>query len=157
MRRIAILTAIAIAAPVAAVYAQPRGEVRVEVRDRPDGWRHERYDHYGRSRFNTDFRGRWVSLGRGFNASSQRQLISVNGQNRFSKIRIEGVRGEPMIQKVLIEFAGRRGGEQAVEFNESLPNGAGEVIDLNGDDRRINRIIVYTDPRSRGSYSVYGG
>jgi hypothetical protein len=156
MKHIALLTAIAMATPVAAAYAQPRGEVRVEVRDRPDGWRHERYDHYGRSHFNTDFRGRWISLGGGFNANNHRQFIAVNGQSRFNRIRIEGVRGEPVIQKVTIEFAGRQGGSQSVDFNEALPNGAGEVIDLNGDDRRISRIIVYTDPRSRGSYSVYG-
>jgi hypothetical protein len=156
MKRIAILTAIAMAAPIAAAYAQPRGEVRIEVRDRPDGWRHERYDHYGRSHFNTDFRGRWTSLGGGFSASNHRQFIAVNGQSRFNKLRIEGVRGEPVIQKITIEFAGRQGGSQSVDFNEALPNGAGEVIDLNGDDRRISRIIVYTDPRSRGSYSVYG-
>src|SRR3954468_7768596 len=100
MKHIALLTAIAMATPVAAAYAQPRGEVRVEVRDRPDGWRHERYDHYGRSHFNTDFRGRWISLGGGFNANNHRQFIAVNGQSRFNRIRIEGVRGEPVIQKV---------------------------------------------------------
>ena len=155
MKSIAILTALVMTAPVVAV-AQPRVQVEVRDRDRDAGWHHERYDNYGRSRFNKDFRGRWVSLGRGLNASNQRQFIAVNGEGRYRKIRIEGVRGEPMLKKVYIEFAGKQAGEQSVEFNSSLANGAGEVIDLNGDDRRITRIVVYTDARSRGSYSVYG-
>jgi hypothetical protein len=32
----------------------------------------------------------------------------------------------------------------------------GEVIDLNGGVRRVNRIIVYTDGQARGAYSIYG-
>jgi hypothetical protein len=158
MKRIALLTSLAMAAPVAA-YASPPvrvADVQVYERDRDPSitvrWNHERYERFGRSRHAHD-RGRWVSLGDGFSAANQRQFIAVNGVGRYRKLRIEGVRGEPVIAKVTIEF---ENGTQSVEFNERLPNGAGEVIDLNGDVRKINRIIVYTDPRSRGAYSVYG-
>ena len=117
-------------------------------------WNREHYDRYDHSHWRKDFRGRWEPLAQGFNARTERQYIKLNGNGKYRKLRIEGVRGEPVILKIAIEFADKTG--QAVDYRESLPSGSGEVIDLNGGDRRINRIIVYTDPSSRGSYSVYG-
>lgn len=160
MRRIALLTTIALGIPVAAL-AQPGDRARVEIRDRDRDigieWRRDRYDRYDDYRRGPawrDYRGRWVSFGRGYNASNQRQFIHVSGSGRFRMIRIEGVRGEPVVQKVLVEF--ENGSHQAIELDTSLRRGVGEVIDLNGRDRRISRIVVYTDPRSRGAYAVYG-
>ena len=166
MRRIAMLTALAIAAPVAA-YAQP---VRVYERDRDYYgrdyydrdrdrdrdveivFRHDRYDNWNRSHWYQES-NRWQPLARYYSARTDRQFIPVSG-GRFRAIRIEAVRGEPVILKVAIEFMNRQ--TQAVELNQRLPRGSGEVIDLNGGERRINRIIVYTDPRFRGAYSIYG-
>jgi hypothetical protein len=59
-----------------------------------------------------------------------------------------------MITQVKIEFENET--LQTVDMNTTLPAGAGEVIDLNGDVRQIRRVIVYTAPQSRGSYTVYG-
>lgn len=153
MRRIALLTALAMAVPVAS-FAQPS---RVYVRDRdPDvsvTFSRDRYDRYDRSHWRRDFRGRWTPLARGYSSRSDRQFIPVRGE-AFRKLRIEGVRGRPVIQKIAIEFMNRS--TQAVDLDMELERGTGEVIDLNGDVRRINRIIVYTDPRSRGAYTLYG-
>jgi len=166
MRRIALLTALVVSAPLAA-YAAP--QVRVADRDdtrkdqdhdrdrdhdRNANWNRERYDRYDRSHWAKDFHGRWVMLARANDARSERQFIHVDGAGRYRKLRIEGVRGEPVIAKIGIEFSD--GTNQVVDYRESLPAGAGEVIDLNGGDRRISRIMVYTDPHSRGSYAVYG-
>jgi hypothetical protein len=158
MRRIALLTALAIAAPVAA-YAQP---VRVYERDRDyyrdrhdrydSGFSHDRYDRWDRSRWYNEH-GRWETIARAYSAQSDRQFIPVNGE-RFRRIRIEAVRGQPLVQKIVVEFMDRT--SQAVDINERLARGQGEMIDLNGGERRINRIIVYTDPRFRGAYSIYG-
>ena len=151
MKKLALLTAAAMAFSTAAM-AQPRIVVRApEVNVQ---WGRERYEGYENSHVRRDFRGRWTPLAQGYSARTERQFINVGGQGRFRKIRIEGVRGEPMILKVGIEFLDKT--TQAVDYRETLPRGTGEVIDLNGDTRRINRIIVYTDPHSRGSYSVYG-
>ena len=162
MRGIALLAALVMSMPVAA-QAEPHGRVadrdgapRSYDRDRDhnDGaWTRERYEHYGHSHWAKDFRGRWAPLAQGYSARSDRQFINLGGA-RYRKLRVEAVRGEPVILKIAIEFADKT--NQAVEYRESLPAGTGEVIDLNGGDRRINRIIVYTDPHSRGSYSVYG-
>lgn len=160
MRGFALLTTLALTAGTAA-YAQPvRDDERVQWRD-PDrdvnrndnGWSRDRYDRYYDSHWARDFRGRWMPLARGYSAQSDRQFIMLRG-TRLSKLRIEGVRGAPLIQKIAIEFGD--GSSQAVDLDMTLPRGAGEVIDLNGRTRRVNRIIVYTDPRNRGSYSLYG-
>ena len=160
MRRIAICTVLAVAAPTAVAIAQPpqqtyqRDRDRDRDRDRGDGgWTRDRYDRYGQSHWSRDFRGRWVGLARAFSARTERQFIHVDG-GRYRKLRVEAVRGEPVIRKIAIEFGD--GTAQAVDVDMRLPAGAGEVIDLNGGARNIKRIIVYSDPRSRGSYSIYG-
>ena len=151
MKRIALLTAAAMAFSTAAM-AQPRIEVRApEVNIQ---WNRERYEGYERSHWRHDFRGRWTPLAQGYSSRTDRQFINVGGPGRFRKLRIEGVRGEPVILKIAIEFGDKT--TQAIEYRGALPRGTGEVIDLNGDTRRINRIIVYTDRNSRGAYSIYG-
>lgn len=154
-RAIALVTALAMAIPAIPTIASAQG-ARVVVRT-PEvtvNWNRERYDRYEGSRWHRDRAMRWQPLATGYNARTDRQFINLAGRGAYRKLRIEGVRGEPVILKIAIEFADRS--NQAVEYRESLPAGTGEVIDLNGDARRINRIIVYTDPHSRGSYSVYG-
>lgn len=116
-------------------------------------WRLDRYDRFDQSRWARGFRGRWVPLITGVPARTGRQFIQVRG-GRFSALRIESVAGEPVIQKIAIEFRNRTG--QAMELWEPFPAGTGQVIDLVGGERRIDRIIIYTDPRSAGAYSVYG-
>jgi len=81
-------------------------------------------------------------------------MIPVDAGNRYSKLRIQGTSGAPVVTRVTVHFA--RGGSQVVDLNERLSGGAGSVIDLNGDTRRISRIVVQTDGRSRGEYAVYG-
>jgi hypothetical protein len=162
MNRIALLTVLLISIP-AASYASPHGPVAegdgVRVVIHADvhndaSWNRERYDRYEHSHWSRDFRGKWEPLAQGYNARSDRQFINIGGNGRYRKLRIEAVRGEPVLLKIAIEFMDRT--SQAVEYRETLPTGTGEVIDLNGGDRRIKRIIIYTDPHSRGSYSVYG-
>ena len=160
MRRIALCTVLALTASTAAfadppqTYERDRADVRDRDRDHSDGgWTRDRYDHYGQSHWSRDFRGRWVGLARAFSARTERQFIHVDG-GRYRRLRVEAVRGEPVIRKIAIEFGD--GTAQAVDVDMRLTSGAGEVIDLNGGARNIKRIIVYSDPRSRGSYSIYG-
>lgn len=67
---------------------------------------------------------------------------------------VEGLRGEPAISKIAINFANDT--TQVVQMNTTLPAGSGEVIDLEGNARKVVRIVVYADPRSRGLYAIYG-
>lgn len=101
-------------------------------------------------------RAGWVTLAEAYSADSERQFINLEGRGgEFRRLRIEGVRGEPVITRVAIEYMDRD--MQIVDLNERLSRGEGEVIQLHGRGQRINRIIVYTDPeRGRGRYTVYG-
>jgi hypothetical protein len=163
MKRIALFAALATAVPAVA-FAQnvpqqtydrdrDRDHVRDRDRDHQDAYNRDHYDRYDRSHWATDFRGRWVPLASGYSGRTDRQFINV-GNGRYRKIRIEAVRGEPVVTKIAIEFADHT--TQAVDLDSRLTRGAGDVIDLNGGVRQIHRIIVYTDRRGGGSYSVYG-
>jgi len=165
MKSIALLTVLAAAAPAAATYADPvqtyqrdrdndrdRDHDRDRDRDRADAFRHEHYDRFGTSHWATD-RGRWTRLVRA-NAASGRREFLIGTQNRYRTFRLESLSGEPMIGKIAINFAD--GGTQVVQLNTAMPAGSGEVIDLQGRERRVGRIIVYADPRSRGAYAIYG-
>jgi hypothetical protein len=151
MIRIPLLTALALVTSTVAA-AQP---VRVERRDDTIIYRRDRdhYDRYDDSHWARDLRGRWTPLGREFNARNQRQAI-VLSNDRFRRLRLEAVRGRPLITRVVIEFG--NGSAQTIDLNSSLSTGAGEVIDLAGGTRGVRRIIVFTDPQARGTYAVYG-
>lgn len=183
MKYIALSTALALAIP-AAVGAQPRGHAPDQdtsqqtydrdrspypdrerypypYRDRspyPDRERYRdryyqryHYDRYDHSRWERDLP--WIFLARRHSGDSDRQVIDLGGR-RLRALRIEAVRGAPAILGLDIEF--ESGAVQAVALDARLPRGAGEVIDLAGRERRIQRIVVYTDPGSRGMYMVFG-
>jgi len=170
MRLPGILTALAIAA--APAYAEP---VPVPTDDgiydrhsdrhdsRRDGWydRDDRNDRnvydagrYVRFEASRDFRGRWVPLMRRTDADNGRQFIEVAGRGgRLDKLRIESDRGTPLIKRVAIEY--RNGTREVLRVDATLSRGHGQVIDLQG-KKRVSRIVVITDPRFDGVYSVYG-
>ena len=157
MRLMTLFTTLALTAATAAYAAPPRDYDHDRDRDRDRDHEvtvnRDHYDHYGRSHWARDFHGRWRPLAQIAGTRDERQFgPSIN--NRYRKIRVEAVRGAPMITQVKIEFENET--LQTVDMNMTLPAGAGEVIDLNGDVRQIRRVIVYTAPHSRGSYTVYG-
>lgn len=183
MKRIGIATVLALAIPAAA-YAQPpapdqntpRTYDRDRDRDRDDrdrgdhdrdvydrdyehhhhdhGWfRHEHYDRFGNSHWASDIPGRWVTLAHANSASGRREFM-VGTTNRYRAFRVEGLHGQPAIGRIAINFAD--GTTQVVQLNTVLPAGSGEVIDLQGHERTVVRIVVHADPRSRGVYAIYG-
>ncbi len=153
MRRLIILALATLATAAASVAsAQPR-RVTIEERDRP-GYYEECYDRYGRRLEPDRWRGRWMTLSEETSATSERQFINVLGRGgRMDRLILEGASGTPMIERVAVEFADRQ--TQVWDLNRRLRPGADAVIELGG-PKRIHRIIVYTDPRYRGSYSIYG-
>jgi hypothetical protein len=167
MRRFAWITALAVATTTSVAIAQ-NYDPDYAQRDAERGWftrhipyryethvydRDYRYDRDARvERFD---RGRWVTLADDYSAGTDKQSIAVNGRGgRFGKIRVQATRGAPVIHKIAIEYLGDPN-VQAVEMNRRLAPGSGETIRLNG-SRRINRIVVYTEPSYRGAYSIFG-
>jgi hypothetical protein len=172
MKSLAWVTALAIATTTSVAIAQPAIDYDYSRRDEDRGWftrhlpyryeTHDRYDHNDRDlRYDRDGRSgrydraRWVPIAQQYSAATNKQSISVMGRGgKFSRIRVEAVRGAPVIHKVAIEYMGDPN-VQAVELNRRFAPGTGETIRLNG-DRRINRIVIYTEPSYRGSYSIFG-
>jgi len=97
---------------------------------------------------------RWTSL-----AASQvrngRQVINVSSRQKFTKLKIEATRGITMIDKVHITFANGR--TQVVELDARIGmSGRPAMIDLQGRDRQISRIVIMTKGSSRSSFAVLG-
>lgn len=146
MRTFALSAALLMAVPLAA-YADPP---QTYDRDRDRAFEHERYDRWNDSHWSRDYNGRWRTFGQTFNARNDRQFVNLNG--RYHVLRLQAVRGEPEIERVVVQYMD--GDTQTVEINSRLPDGAGEVIRLDP-SRRINRVTVYTQRNTRGLYSVY--
>jgi hypothetical protein len=143
------------AVPVAA-YADPPQTQNDRDRDRDHDrayYDHERYDHWNDSHWSRDYHGRWRTFGQTFNARNDRQFINLGG-GRYHMLRLEAVRGEPKIDRVTILFSD--GTSQTVQLDTQLTGGAGEVIRIDP-DRRVRRVIVFTEPTTRGLYSVHAG
>ncbi|MCW5801575.1 MAG: hypothetical protein KIT31_04255 [Deltaproteobacteria bacterium] len=163
MRRILVFAMLALSISTTAA-AQPwpwpydRGNTpeRYDQRDtRYDGrYERDRYSARDRYRWTRDYRGRWVTLASGYSARTDRQFVNLRGAGPYRHLRIEADRGRPVILKVAIQDM--RGNTQVVNMRERLTAGEGQVITLN-QGAPINRIVVYTDPRAGGAYSVYGG
>jgi len=99
----------------------------------------------------------WVTLVAPVPTVRDRQNIHV-GRNlgRFSQLRFDMIRGDAYVQQLAIEYID--GSTQVVPIARRISEGdPGLVIPLQGvRDRAINRVIVYTDPRSRGAYQLLG-
>jgi hypothetical protein len=151
MRSIALSTALLVAIPMAA-YADPPQAQSDRDRGRDGASEHERYDRWNDSHWSHDYHGRWRTIGQTFSARNDRQFINLNG--RYHMLRLQAVRGEPAIDRVVVQYVD--GDTQTVQLDSRLTDGAGEVIRLDP-SRRINRVTVFTEPNQRGRYSVYAG
>jgi len=77
------------------------------------------------------------------------------GGRVFERLRLEAVDGTPLITGLAMQYAD--GTYQFVRLNrpsdlEARPR----ELALNRGLRRINRIVVYTDPAFQGRYAIYG-
>lgn len=98
---------------------------------------------------------RWVTLADHYSAETRSQQILTRGMGEFRAIRIEGAGGAPVIEQVTIDYEDLP--PQVVPLNRQLSPGEGETIRLNGRGSEVRRVIVYSEPRYGGRYSVFGG
>lgn len=107
-----------------------------------------------RLQHNPHYGANWVQLADTYSAQTDQRAIDLNGRGgEFRRLRVESVRGAPVINQIAIEFA--NGEAQQVSIHTRLPSGEAQVIDLDR-DAPIRRIVVYADPRFGGAYSVFG-
>jgi len=134
MRRLAILTSLALAAIPLTASAYPG--------DRPGPQRVDRQD-----------RGRWTTLSKMTPARQGRDTVRLSGRDQnINRIRLEAARGAPRIQRVIVHYANRA--SQDMPVNAQLSPGQDQVLQLDG--RRVERITVVTDARSGGAYTLSG-
>jgi hypothetical protein len=95
--------------------------------------------------------GDWVELASPTPASHGREYITVDG--RYTQLRLDAAKGRPVVKSVRIVYA--NGKDRVVRVGRTL---AGKqktaVVELSG--AQIEHIVVQTDPRSKGSYTVTG-
>src|SRR5215468_1780400 len=139
MRSIAFSTALLVAIPAVAYADPPQTQYdRDRDHDGDRAFEHERYDRWNDSHWAHDYHGRWRTVGQTFSARNDRQFINLNG--RYHMLRLQAVRGEPAIDRVVVQYSD--GDTQTVQLDSRLSYGAGEVIQLDP-SRRIHRVTVY--------------
>lgn len=97
----------------------------------------------------------WVELADPTPARYGRTFITVGaGAGTFSKLRIDVGDGRPTVQQVRVDF--KTGRRRVVRLGATLHarRKPSAYIDLAG-AREIRQIVVDTDPRSRGTYTVH--
>ncbi len=161
MRTLKILTVVGLAAASSVASADDQYGRDYDYDYDRDGYRGARdyrgdsYDRDRHSRWDRDRHdGGWVPLVRGTPADDGRQNVVMRGRGaRLDKLRLQADRGAPVIQRIAVEY--QNGVRAIVRLNTQLQRGQAQLIDLD-DDQRVRRIVVFTDPRYRGMYSVYG-
>jgi hypothetical protein len=154
MRRMATILSVLLAASTAAS-AQPWYGNRPVDRDQRG---YDRRTDEGYRRGDEGYRpngriGNWVMLLERYATTSDRQFIPLGAHfGRLHRVRIEGSEGAPFIHKVSIQFLD--GTWQNAEIEGRLPAGQGIEVPLSGGGRRVNRIVIYTEPDYQSSYSV---
>ena len=155
MRKLALFTTLVLTASAGSAIAGPWDWARDWSRDhdRDSGDRYR--DRHGDQHWSHDARGRWVPLARHASGSAPQQQIVLQGQGGpMRRLNIQADRGAPVVTRVTVEFMDGQA-PQITNINRRLPSGANEVIRLSRNDG-VKRIIVYTEPRFGGAYSVFG-
>ena len=153
MRRLILLTTLA-AALAPAAYADPEPGI---YDDQP-GWRADRdrdwdWDTYD-SRMRRGFRERWITLSAFTPARKGRETVYLTGrERRIDRVRLSAVRGAPVVHQVIIQY--RNGQYERRPVHQQLQPGRDAIISLDT-GRRVEKVMVLTDPRSGGAYSVLG-
>ena len=153
MRKLALFTTLVLTASAGSALAWPWDWSRQwsNDHDRDDTYEEGAVTHY---RWTHDARGRWVPLAVHESAFSNHQIVLQGEGGPMRRISIQADRGAPVVTRVTVEFIdGQR--PQIANVNRRLPSGTREVISLNH-NRGVKRIIVYTEPRFGGAYSVFG-
>jgi hypothetical protein len=95
----------------------------------------------------------WVVLSGVTATANTAQDIPVGAGEAFSQLLVKAIAGEPEIEQMEIYFANDE--SRLIKLDHKLVAGDGQVIELR-EKRAIKRIIVYTDPDSQGTYTIYG-
>jgi hypothetical protein len=81
-------------------------------------------------------------------------VFDVRTRHRFQQLRLQNQSGRTFVRSIEVVF--RNGQRQRIHVGRMLEgNHAMVTVDLPGDSRRIDRIIVEGRSRRSGSYQLY--
>lgn len=147
----AIITTLVLGASTAAVAdTGPSVTFRGEARwGQPQAQTYHR-DHRPYWRNNT-----WQALSSPLQLDRGRTVIDVNQRRPFQQLRLQTTNGASRIDRVVVLF--ENGGRQVISVNQRLsPRNPMVNIDLDGQMRRVDRIVVMGDSRRGGAIQVFG-
>jgi hypothetical protein len=94
----------------------------------------------------------WTSLST-VKRIQNKETIAVGGFKAYSKLKLEATMGTTFINKLVIVFA--NGARQTVDLDKSVAmRGAPLLIDLDGKNRRISKVVVYGQSNRRAAISL---
>jgi hypothetical protein len=114
-----------------------------------------RYDdrRYDRDRFDQRRNTTWVALTHQMQQRSSREVIQVPTRMPFWQMRLQHQTGRSYIDAIVIEFS--NGQRQVVRIGRVIQGRERVNIDLHGDLRRVDRVIIHGRPGPRGLYQLY--
>jgi hypothetical protein len=126
-----------------------RGEARW---GQPDNT-HQSYDRERRPYWRNNT---WVALTSPLQLDRGRTMIDVNQRRAFQQLRLQQTtHGMTHIDRVVVRF--ENGERQVIQVNQRLSTRNPMInIDLDGRQRRVDRIIVMGDSRRGGAIQVFG-
>lgn len=84
---------------------------------------------------------------------ASKQTFDVGGRQAFSRLKLEAARGSTFIDKVVIVFG--NGMRQVVDLDKTIANRAAPLlIDLDGKNRRIAKVVVYGKSGRRAAINL---
>lgn len=98
----------------------------------------------------------WVALTSPVYLDRGRTVIDVNQRRPFQQLRLQQTtRGMTSIDRVIVRFD--NGERQVIDVNQRLSSRNPMInLDLDGRQRRVDRIVVMGDSRRGGSVQVFG-
>jgi hypothetical protein len=101
-------------------------------------------------------RNAWLAMTEPTRIDRGREFFTFGAEaGRFRRIQLVETQGRSFIDQVAIEFVGG-GRTQVVKLNAQLLPGNPLTIDLDGDLRAINRIVVYGSTGQSSAYQILG-
>jgi hypothetical protein len=104
-------------------------------------------DNYGDRYRDRNVAQQWVTLSTSVPNNEQRHIINVYaGAGRFDKVRLSIDSGRVLVRQIAIDFADNT--HQKVRVDRVMRAGQITEVNLPGQSRAVNRVIVYTEPFS---------
>lgn len=98
----------------------------------------------------------WIALTSQLRLDRGRTVIDVNERRPFQQLRLQAAtHGMTMVDRVIVRFD--NGERQVISVNQRLSTRNPMInIDLEGRQRRVDRIVVMGDSRRGGAIQVFG-